>query len=71
MIFTWNITALDGDPSTEEMLLGFDRGRAVRVLILPAWFDEANKLRRFTVGVMRRLDAAGIDCFLPDLPGCN
>lgn len=71
MIFTWNITALDGGPSTEEMLLGFDRGRAVRVLILPAWFDEANKLRRFTVGVMRRLDAAGIDCFLPDLPGCN
>ncbi len=37
----------------------------------PAWFDEANKLRRFTVEVMRRLDAAGIDSLLPDLPGCN
>ena len=71
MIFTWNIPAPDGGSPTDEMLLGFDRGRAVRVLILPAWFDEANKLRRFTVGVMRRLDAAGIDCFLPDLPGCN
>lgn len=55
----------------EELLLAFDRGRAVRVLICPAWFDEANKLRRFTVEVMRRLDRAGIDTLLPDLPGCN
>ena len=39
--------------------------------MLPAWFDEGNKLRRFTVEVMRRLDGAGIDVFLPDLPGCN
>ncbi|KPF65462.1 hypothetical protein IP79_03845 [Porphyrobacter sp. AAP60] len=53
------------------MLLAFDRGRTARVLICPAWFDEANKLRRFTVEVMRRLDAAGIDSLLPDLPGCN
>jgi len=28
-------------------------------------------MRRFTVEVMRRLDAAGIDSFLPDLPGTN
>lgn len=53
------------------MLIAFDRGRAVRVLVCPAWFDEANKLRRFTVEVMRRLDRTGIDSFLPDLPGCN
>ena len=39
--------------------------------MLPAWFDEGNKLRHFTVEVMRRLDGAGIDSFLPDLPGCN
>ncbi len=39
--------------------------------MLPAWFDDANKLRRFTVEVMRRLDGTGIDSFLPDLPGCN
>jgi hypothetical protein len=69
--FTWNIPALDGSIAGEELLLAFDRGRPARVLILPAWFDEANKLRRFTVEVMRRLDAAGIDSFLPDLPGCN
>jgi hypothetical protein len=55
----------------EEYTLAFDRGRVHRLLIVPALFDEANRLRRLTVEVMRRLDAAGIDCFLPDLPGCN
>ncbi|MGX7895092.1 hypothetical protein [Tsuneonella sp. HG222] len=55
----------------EEYALAFDRGRSGRVLVLPAWFDESNKLRRQTVETMRRLDAAEIDSFLPDLPGCN
>lgn len=41
------------------------------MLVLPALFDEANKLRRLTVEVMRRLDIAEIDSVLPDLPGCN
>jgi hypothetical protein len=58
-------------PMGEEYALAFDKGRARRVLVLPAWFDEGNKLRHFTVEVMRRLDGAGIDAFLPDLPGCN
>lgn len=39
--------------------------------MLPALFDEANKLRRLTVEVLHRLDRSGIDCVLPDLPGCN
>jgi hypothetical protein len=52
-------------------VLSFDHGSARRLLILPALFDEANRMRRFTVEVMRRLAAAGIDSFLPDLPGCN
>ena len=55
----------------EEYALAFDRGRERRVLVLPALFDEANKLRHFTVEVMRQLDEAGVDTFLPDLPGCN
>ena len=71
MISTWNTPPLDGRPAREELLLAFDRGRQARVLVCPAWFDEANKLRRFTVEVMRRLDRAGIDALLPDLPGCN
>ncbi|MBD3728560.1 MAG: hypothetical protein IE933_02525 [Sphingomonadales bacterium] len=55
----------------EEMALAFDRKRDKRLLVLPALFDEANKMRRLTVEVMRRLNMSGIDCFLPDLPGCN
>lgn len=58
-------------PGGDEFALAFDRQRAHRLLIVPALFDEANRLRRLTVEVMRRLDAAGIDCVLPDLPGCN
>ena len=58
-------------PDGEEYALALDRGRERRVLVLPALFDEANKLRHFTVEVMRRLDEAGLDAFLPDLPGCN
>ncbi len=71
MIFTWNNPAPDGSLPLEELLVAFDRGRPARVLVCPAWFDEANKLRRFTIEVMRRLDALGIDSLLPDLPGCN
>lgn len=54
-----------------ELALAFEKNRGKRLLIIPALFDEANRMRRFTVEVMRRLDGAGIDCFLPDLPGCN
>lgn len=70
MIATWQAPLPDGKKS-EELLLALDRERTKRVLILPAWFDEANKLRRFAVQTMRALDEAGIDSFLPDLPGCN
>ena len=65
MIAAWS------GPDGDEYALAFDRGRERRLLVLPALFDEANKLRHFTIEVMRRLDAAGIDAFLPDLPGCN
>lgn len=57
--------------AARELALGVDRGRGKRLLIIPALFDEANRMRRFTIEVMRRLDGAGFDCFLPDLPGCN
>lgn len=55
----------------DECALTFETGRKKRLLVLPAWFDEANKLRRLTVEVMHRLDMSGIDSFLPDMPGCN
>lgn len=57
--------------SGEEYALAFDKGRNARLLIVPALFEEASRMRRLTVEVMRRLDLSGIDAFLPDLPGCN
>lgn len=62
---------LPGGAAAREFALTFDAAREKRILIAPALFDEGHKLRRFTVEVMRRLDGSGIDCFLPDLPGCN
>lgn len=56
---------------SEEYALAFDAGRKARLLIVPALFDEANRMRRMLVDTMRLLDKAGIDSFLPDLPGCN
>ena len=70
MIATWQAPLPSGGAS-EELLVRFDQGRQKRVLILPALFDEANKLRRFTIEAMRALDAEEIDSCLPDLPGCN
>jgi hypothetical protein len=66
----WPCPAPDGG-ETPEYALTFDSGRAARLLIVPALFDEANRLRRLTVETMRRLDAAGIDTMLPDFPGTN
>lgn len=65
---------LPGGGAAQEMALVCDAAGPVRrasLLVVPALFDEANKLRRFTVEVMCRLAAADIACVLPDLPGCN
>jgi hypothetical protein len=42
-----------------------------RLLIVPALFDEGNRMRRLTVEVMRRLADSGIASVLPDLPGLH
>ena len=70
MLSTWECP-LPAGASGEEMVVRLDQAREYRLLILPALFDEANKMRRFTIEVMRRLDQSGIDCFLPDFPGMN
>ena len=67
---TWPAPCIAGG-ATDELALVADSGRQKRLLVIPALFDEANKLRRLTVEVLRKLDAAGIDSFLIDLPGCN
>ncbi len=41
------------------------------VLIAPALFEEANRLRAFTVAIMRGLAERDIASVLPDLPGTN
>lgn len=69
MIAAWPCPGPDGP--TDEFAVSFDRARAARLLIVPALFEEANRTRRFLVQAMRALDHAGIDSFLPDLPGCN
>lgn len=69
MIIAWPCPGPSGQ--CEEYALSFDRDRPRRILIVPALFDEANRMRRMLVSAMRLLDAAGIDTFLPDLPGCN
>ena len=66
---TWTCPGPDG-PS-QEHALALDRGRSRRLLIVPALFEEQNRTRRLLVQTLRLLDAAGIDGFLPDLPGCN
>jgi len=53
------------------LALACDQGSAVRILVLPALFDEANKLRHFALEVMRQLSQNGFDTFLPDFAGCN
>ena len=62
---------LPGGGVSEEFALSFGKKRRTNVLMIPPLFDEHNKLRAQIVSVMRRLDHAGIDSVLPDLPGCN
>lgn len=62
---------LPGGGIAEEYALVFDQDRQHRLLIVPALFEESNRVRRFTAEVMRRLDLSSIDCFLPDFPGQN
>lgn len=70
MIATWPCPDASGAVQ-DEYALAFERKRPRRLLVIAPLFDEANKLRRQLAEVMRRLDHSGIDCFLPDLPGCN
>lgn len=66
---------LPGGSTYEEFAVQCDAYRSKRLLIVPALFDEGNRMRRFTVEVMRRLHTggapSGIDSFLPDFPGSN
>lgn len=70
MYASWPCPLPDGKKG-EEMVLRFDRAREQRLLVLGPLLEEANKFRHQSFEIMRRLDAQGIDSFLPDLAGCN
>jgi hypothetical protein len=53
----------------EESILRHGAGSPKTLLVIPALFEEANRMRRFTVSVMRNLAGRGIGTILPDLPG--
>jgi pimeloyl-ACP methyl ester carboxylesterase len=53
----------------EEHYLRHGEGAPITLLVLPALFEEANRMRRFTVSLMRALADRGIGTILPDLPG--
>jgi len=69
MLATWPCPGPSG--LLEEAAVAFDKDRTARLLIVPPLFEEMNRTRRFLIQTQRALDGAGIDSFLPDLPGCN
>ena len=71
MYTTWSSDLPPADAAREERALTFDQGRERRVLVLAPLFSEHNTMRHQLVEIMRRLDGAGIDSTLPDLPGCG
>lgn len=54
-----------------EAMLRMGPGTGPTILILPPLFEEANRMRRILVEVMRGLAGMGIASALPDLPGMN
>lgn len=69
MLATWPCPGPEG--ITDELAVAFEAERGARLLIVPPMFEEMNRTRRFLIETQRRLDAAGVDSILPDLPGCN
>lgn len=66
----WPCAAPGGSGEEFALVAGPDDA-TVRVLIVPALFEEANRTRRMLVETMRALADAGVASVLPDPPGCN
>jgi hypothetical protein len=52
-----------------EAVLRLGEDLPITIAVLPALFEEANRMRRFTVSVMRSLGDKGIGTALHDFPG--
>jgi hypothetical protein len=53
----------------EEFVLRFGVNHKLQIIVIQPFFEEANRMRQIIVAAMRMLDAQGIGCSLPDLPG--
>jgi hypothetical protein len=53
----------------QEWAMRIGAGDAPPILFVPPLFEEMNRTRALTAGVMRRLAAQGLGCWLPDLKG--
>ena len=69
MYVTWPAPLPNG-ATGEEMALSFDWNRKHRLLVLAPLFSENNTFRHQLFEIMRQLSLSGIDCYMPDLPGC-
>lgn len=57
---------------TEEQLLTIGPAdAAARILLIPPFFDEMNRVRHTIIETMRALAQHSVASALPDLPGCN
>ena len=63
--------AAPGGSGEEFALVAGPSDATVRVLIVHALFEEANRTRRMLVETMRALADASVASMLADLPGCN
>ncbi len=58
-------------PGGTENLLMTGANAPVQLILIPPLFEEANRLRKTLVAVMRGLAAQGLGVTLPDLPATN
>jgi hypothetical protein len=56
-------------PAGREAMLRVGAADAPAVVVAPALFEEANRMRAFTLALMRALAGHGLASVLPDLPG--
>ena len=70
MMASWPCPTPDGGTASEHAFSCEGSG-PVLLLIVPALFDEGNRLRRFTAQTMHALALRGIGSVLIDLPGTN
>ncbi len=55
-------------PGGNENMLRVGSGSPIQIIFIPPLFEEANRMRRTLVDVMRGLGALGFGATLPDLP---